>query len=246
MPLRIYFMSFLRNTSFPSPPARGRAPAEIRWYNAVMISSKELPKLKNRWQEISRVLKKLFPDARIALRSSNNWELLVAVELSAQCTDKKVNEVTERLFKKYRKLNDYVRANPWRFERDIRECGFYRAKTKNILAAAKVVKEKFGGKLPRTMMEMVTIPGIGRKSANVILGNAYGVVEGVAVDTHVKRLAGILGLSKEKTPEKIERDLMQIIPRKDWFRATYELIDYGRKYCPARKHRHDLCPLSKM
>jgi len=211
-----------------------------------MINAKDLPRLKKRWQKISRTLRKLFPKAHIMLVFSNNWELLVAVELSAQCTDKKVNEVTGTLFKKYRKLDDYVNADPREFEKDIHQCGFYRAKTKNILAAARVVKEKYKGKLPRTMAEMITIPGVGRKSANVILGNAYGVVEGIAVDTHVKRLAGVLGLSREKTPEKIEQDLIQIIPREDWFRATYEIIEYGRKYCVARPHRHDLCPLSKI
>jgi endonuclease-3 len=211
-----------------------------------MIPPKDLPRLKKRWQKIARVLGKLFPDAHIALNFSNHWELLVAVELSAQCTDKKVNEVTARLFKKYRTLDDYVDANKHEFEKDIRECGFYRNKTKNILAAAKVVKEKYKGELPRTMAEMVMIPGVGRKSANVILGNAYGVVEGIAVDTHVKRLARVLGLSKEKTPEKIERDLVQIIPQKDWFSATYKIIEYGRKYCVARPHRHELCPLSSI
>jgi endonuclease-3 len=211
-----------------------------------MISEKELPKLKKRWQKIARVLKRLDPDPKIALDFSNNWELLVAVQLSAQCTDKKVNQVTPALFKKYRKLGDYVKAKPREFEKDIHACGFYRAKTRNILAAANVVKEKFYGKLPRTMKEMITIPGVGRKSANVILGNAYGVVEGIAVDTHVKRLSHVLGLSKEKTPEKIEKDLMAIIPKKDWFAATYLIIDYGRAYCVARPHRHELCPLTKM
>ncbi len=210
-----------------------------------MIEKNNLPRLKRRAAKIFRVLKKLFPHAKIALHYGNNWELLVAVELSAQCTDKKVNQVTPALFKKYRKLDDYVRANPREFERDIHACGFYRAKTRNILAAAKFVKEKYHGKLPRTMAEMVAVPGVGRKSANVILGNAYGVVEGIAVDTHVKRLAGVLGLSHEKTPEKIERDLMAIIPRKQWFEATYLLIEYGRKYCVARPHRHAECPLTK-
>lgn len=211
-----------------------------------MISPRNLPRLKERWQKISRVLRKLFPDARIALTFSNNWELLVAVELSAQCTDKKVNEVTRVLFKKYRTLSDYVRANPREFEKDVRPCGFYRAKTKNILAAAVMVEKKYKGKLPKTMVAMVTIPGVGRKSANVILGNAYGVIEGIAVDTHVKRLSRVFGLSNEKTPEKIEQDLMRIIPKKDWFRATYEMIEYGRKYCVARPHRHELCPLTKI
>ena len=209
-----------------------------------MIAKRDLPRQKRRAAKILRKLKELIPGARIALKYGSNWELLVAVELSAQCTDKKVNEVTARLFRKYRKLDDYVRANPREFERDIRETGFYRAKARNILAAAKVVKERFKGKLPRTMDELLAIPGVGRKSANVILGNAYGVVEGIAVDTHVKRLAGVLGLSREKTPEKIERDLMAEIPRRDWFRATYLLIEYGRRYCPARPHRHSECPLA--
>lgn len=216
-----------------------------------MIREKDLPKMKSRWRRISRALSKLFPHAKIALHFSNPWELLVAVQLSAQCTDKKVNEVTPALFKKYRKLGDYVRAGSTargraQFEQMVRQCGFYRAKTKNILAAARAAQEKHHGKLPRTMAEMIKIPGLGRKSANVILGNAYGVVEGIAVDTHVMRLSRVLGLSNEKTPEKIERDLMAVIPRKDWFRATYMLIDYGRAYCVARPHKHENCPLTKV
>lgn len=220
-----------------------------------MNSAKDPPKLKKRVLKIIGCLQKLFPDAKIALKYSNPWELLVAVVLSAQCTDKKVNEVTEKLFQKYRKLEDYMRASRSEFEKDIRPTGFYRNKAKSILAAAKVIKEKFsarggpasgwGGRLPRTMAEMVTIPGVGRKSANVILGNAYGVVEGIAVDTHVIRLSRLLGLTNEKDPVKIERDLMQIVPKRDWFRFTYLLIGYGRKYCPARSHDHAKCPLSK-
>ena len=215
-------------------------------YTVFMISKFDLPQLKKRARVVYRTLKKIFPDPKIALTFSNHWELLVAVQLSAQCTDKKVNQVTPALFKKYRKLDDYVKADPREFEKDIHACGFYRAKTRNILAAAKVVRTKFKGRLPKTMAEMVTIPGVGRKSANVILGNAYGVVEGIAVDTHVKRLTHVLGLSKEKTPEKIERDLMAIVPRDRWFETTYLLIDYGRAYCVARPHRHELCPLTKI
>ena len=216
-----------------------------------MILEKDLPYHKKRAQRIYRALKKLFPHTTIALKFSNNWELLVAVQLSAQCTDKKVNEVTPALFKKYPKLEDYVKAGAsahgiHEFEKDIHQCGFYRAKTKNILAAAKVVKEKFHGKLPKTMAEMVTIPGVGRKSANVILGNAYGVVEGIAVDTHVMRLSRLLGLTTAKTPEKIEQDLMRIVPRKQWFEMTYLLIDYGRAYCVARPHDHARCPLTRV
>jgi endonuclease-3 len=201
---------------------------------------------KERVKKIIAELKKLFPNAGMILKHGNNWELLVAVELSAQCTDKKVNEVTEKLFKKYKTLGDYIRAKPHEFEKDIFQTGFYKNKAKNILAAAKIVKEKFGGKLPKTMAEMLTIPGVGRKTANVVLGNAYGIVEGIAVDTHVGRLARVLGLSKHTDPNKIERDLMKLVPKKDWFKFTYLLIEYGRNYCPARPHNHGECPLSGM
>ena len=216
-----------------------------------MSTEKELPRLRKRWQAISRKLTKLFPHAQIALTFGNPWELLVAVQLSAQCTDKKVNEVTPALFRKYRKLDDYLAAGKRargikEFENAVHACGFYRATTRNSLAAAKAIKEKYNGKLPKTMAEMVKVPGIGRKSANVILGNAYDVVEGIAIDTHMQRLSHVLGLSTEKTPEKIEQDLMKIIPRKDWFISTYRLIDYGRKYCPARPHKHELCPLTSV
>jgi endonuclease III len=196
-----------------------------------------------RTQHIFKTLRNLFPEAGMILKYSNPWELLVAVELSAQCTDVRVNIVTEKLFQKYRTLEDYMKADPREFEKDIFQTGFYKNKTKNILAAAKVVKEKFGGNPPKTMEEMLTIPGVGRKTANVVLGNAYGLAEGIAVDTHVMRLSQVLGLSKHKTPEKIEKDLMKHIPQKEWFHSTYLLIDYGRKYCTARPHDHAKCPL---
>lgn len=196
-----------------------------------------------RGRTMLRKLKRLFPKAGMMLTYGNNWELLVAVELSAQCTDKKVNEVTPSLFTRYPRLDDYIKADPREFEQLIYQTGFYRNKTKNILAAAKMIKQKFHGKIPKTMEEMLQIPGVARKTANVVLGNAHGVVEGIAVDTHVKRLARVLGLSDEHDPNKIEKDLMSIFPKKDWFRATYLLIEYGRKYCPARKHDHTKCPL---
>ena len=163
---------------------------------------------KKRAAKIVAVLKKLFPKAKIFLNYSNNWELLVAVVLSAQCTDKKVNEVTAKLFKKYKTPNDYVKADPKEFEKDIRPTGFFRNKAKNILGAAKMIKEKFGGKIPRIMAEILKIPGVARKTANVVLGNAYGIVEGIAVDTHVRRLSIKLGLTGETAPHKIEQDLM--------------------------------------
>jgi len=199
---------------------------------------------KTRTQNIVRILKKAYPNARIALKFSNPWELLVAVILSAQCTDKKVNEITERLFKKYRALEDYVAADPKEFERDIHAAGFYRAKTKSILTTAKLIKEKFGGQIPRTMPEILTLRGVARKTANVVLGNAYSVVDGIAVDTHVRRLAQRLGLTKNHDPVKIEKDLMAVIPKKDWFASTYLLIDHGRAICTARDPRCDLCPLA--
>lgn len=202
-------------------------------------------KQKARAREILARLKVLFPDAGMMLKYRNNWELLVAVELSAQCTDKKVNEVTEKLFKKYRTLDDYVHADPREFEKNIFQTGFYRNKTKNILAAAKMVQEKFGGKIPKTMEEILTIPGVARKTANVVLGNAYGVVEGIAVDTHVKRLARLWGLSLEEAPEKIEKDLMKLLPKEEWFDFTYKVIEYGRKYCTARVKDHSKCPLAQ-
>lgn len=208
-------------------------------------NSKLLGDRKKRARVIIAKLKKLFPRAGMALKYHNHWELLVAVELSAQCTDKKVNEVTAKLFKKYRTLDSYVRAKPREFQKDIRSTGFYRNKTKNILAAAKLIKEKCNGQLPRTMEEILKIPGVARKTANVVLGNAYGVVEGIAVDTHVRRLARRFGLTNHNNPVKIERDLMAIIPKKDWFKTTYLFIDYGRKYCRAKPHNHAKCPLDK-
>jgi endonuclease-3 len=210
-----------------------------------MQDKKEIKKIKEKALKIIKVLKRLFPTAKIALNYSNPWELLVAVVLSAQCTDKKVNEVTEKLFKKYKTLDDYIKANPREFEQDIKSTGFYKNKAKNILATARIINEKFNGRVPKTMEELLTLPGIGRKSANVILGNAYGIVEGIAVDTHVRRLAKKLGLTKNTDPDKIEKDLMQIIPKKYWFPFTYWLIEYGRKYCPARPHNHNNCPLKK-
>lgn len=181
----------------------------------------------------------------MALRCDTPWECLVAVQLSAQCTDKKVNEVTVALFNKYRTLNDYLRAKPREFERDIHSTGFYRNKTKNILAAAKVVDEVWRGELPRTIDDMVTIPGVGRKTANVVLGRVYGVVEGIAVDTHVRRLSRQLGFSRHSDPMRIERDLMTLFPKNDWYGLTYRLIEYGRNFAPARKRDHSDEPLAK-
>lgn len=200
---------------------------------------------RKRAQNINRVLKQLFPKAGMMLKFRTPWECMVAVQLSAQCTDKKVNEVTATLFKKYRTLDDYVHAKPRAFERDIFQTGFYRNKTKNILAAAKMLQAMWGGRPPRTMAEMLAIPGVARKTANVVLGNVYGVVEGIAVDTHVRRLSRQWGLTRHNDPVKIERDLMALLPKKEWFAWTYRVIDYGRTYSPATKKDHSDEPLAK-
>lgn len=191
---------------------------------------------------IMKILTRLFPEPECALYYKKPFELLVSVILSAQCTDKRVNEVTKALFIKYKTLDDYVGAKPTEFEKDIYSTGFYRAKTKNILAAAKAVQKDFNGKIPKTMREMITILGVGRKTANVVLGELYGTAEGIAVDTHVIRLTRLLGLTKHNDAVKIERDLMEIVPKKDWVRFSHLLILYGREYCTAHC-KHSNCPL---
>lgn len=211
-----------------------------------MIEKETFSQKKKRTAKIFSRFGKIYPNAGMILKFSNPWELLVSVILSAQCTDKKVNEVTPALFQKYPSLEDYVRADIKEFERMIHATGFYHAKAKHILTTAKLVKENFGGKIPKTMEEMLTLRGVARKTANVVLGNAYNVVEGIAVDTHVARLSQRLGLSESHDPKKIELDLMQLLPEKNWFRSTYLLIEHGRKICTAKDPRCDLCPLKKI
>lgn len=210
------------------------------------MESRKLQERRERAIKILSKLKQLFPNAKIVLNYGNNWELLLAVILSAQCTDKKVNEVTTKLFQKYPTLSDYLRAGLRQFEQDVKSTGFYHNKAKNILAAAKMIKEKFAGKIPKTMTEILQLPGVARKTANVVLGNAYGVVEGIAVDTHVRRLAQKFDLTDSSDPDKIEKDLMSVIPRRDWFKTTYLLIEYGRHICPAKKHDCRNHPLTKI
>ncbi len=201
---------------------------------------------KARLYALNRKLKQLFPGAHIALNYKTPWELLVAVELSAQCTDKMVNRITERLFKKYKTLDAYVRAKPETFAQDIRSAGYYRVKTKNILAAAKLLKERYRGKLPATMPELLRFPGVARKTANVVLGNAFGVVEGIAVDTHVLRFVRRYDLSDYRDPVRIEKDLMELLPKKEWFPFTYRVIEYGRTIAPARPYDTNKDPLLKL
>ncbi len=202
---------------------------------------------KKLFEKINKELKRIYPKAKIALNFSNPWELLVAVILSAQTTDKKVNEITEKLFKKYKTIDDYVKANLKEFENDIKGVNYYKNKAKFILENAKIIKEKFGGKVPKTMEELLQLKGVARKTANIVLSVAYNIYEGIAVDTHVKRLTRLLGLTKETKPEKIEKDLMAIIPKgPEWRDFPLRLIQYGREYCPARKHDHKNCPLTKI
>lgn len=200
-------------------------------------------KTQQRAQIVNNELKRLYPNTQTILKFSNNWELVVAVALSAQCTDKQVNKVTDKLFKKYPRLEDYLTANLEEFEQDIYATGFYKNKAKNVLAAAQVVYNNFNGEIPQTIKELMSIPGVGRKTANVVLGNAFGIIDGIAVDTHVKRISQKYKLTKNTSPEKIEKDLMKLLPKEDWFNFTNRVIDYGREYCPARNHNHEECPL---
>lgn len=200
--------------------------------------------IKKRALKIIKELDKLFPEARIALNFSNPWELYVAVVLSARNRDDVVNKVTENLFKKYKTLDDYVKANIKEFSKDISKLGLYKQKAKYILEAAKIIKNKYHYKLPDKMEELLKLPGVGRKTANIILWNAYGKKEGIAVDTHVRRLSRLFGLTNKSNPEQIEKDLMKIIPRKRWGDISYKFIEYGKKYCPARC-KHETCPLRK-
>ncbi len=210
------------------------------------MNKKNITELRKRVRAMNRTLKRLFPETATALRYRSPWQLLVATILSAQCTDKKVNEVTKTLFKKYRTLNDYVNASPEEFETDIKPTGFYRNKAKHILGAARAVKERYEGKVPRTMKELITLPGVARKTANVVQQNAFGAVEGIAVDTHVERFARKFGLTTRTDPKKIEQDLMKLLPRSEWFGFSHRLIDYGRAYCPARRHDCAAHPLTKL
>jgi endonuclease-3 len=197
---------------------------------------------KTKAAKITSELKKLFPNPKTPLTHSNPWELYVAVALSAQQTDVGVNKVTETLFKKYKKLDDYVQVPFEEFDQDIKSINFHKGKAKAILEAAKIVTEKYKGDMPQTMEELIALPFIGRKTANVILQEAFGKSEGVVVDTHVRRLSNLFDLSSQKDPVKIEKDLMEIIPQKDWREFGLGMIYYGRVYCKA-SCKHVDCPL---
>lgn len=189
---------------------------------------------KLRARELVRRLKREYPDARCSLNHTTPLELLVATILSAQCTDERVNLVTADLFRKYRRAEDYYGVAQAEFEQDIRSTGFYRNKAKAIQGACRLIAEVHGGRVPEDLDDLLALPGVARKTANVVLGNAFNITSGVVVDTHVARLSERLGLSAAKQPEKIERDLMELIPRKDWILFSHLLIYHGRKVCKAR------------
>ena len=198
---------------------------------------------KKKLLEIMKRLKKEYPEPKIALIYRNPFELLVATMLSAQTTDVHVNKVTEKLFKKYKSIKDYADVPLDTLKKDINSINFYNNKAKNIQASANLIIEKFNSKVPKTMEELISLPGVARKTANIILSNAYGINEGIAVDTHVKRLAYRLGLTNHEDPVKIEKDLMAITPKEEWSNISHLLIFHGRKICQAKKPRHMECAL---
>ncbi len=208
-------------------------------------NARKLPQ-KKRIQKLLERLDKAYPAAQCALTHGNPLQLLVATILSAQCTDERVNQVTRTLFQKYRSAEDFAYADPREMEKEIRPTGFFRAKTKSLIGAGKALVERFGSRVPRTMAELLELPGVARKTANVVLGTAYGIASGVVVDTHVTRLSHRLDLSKQEDPKKIEQDLMKIIPKKKWIVISHQLIWHGRLVCQARTPRCADCPVEDL
>jgi endonuclease-3 len=202
--------------------------------------------LKERTLEIIKLLKRAHPDAHCALNHSSAFELLIATILSAQCTDERVNIVTADLFRKYRRPEDYLKVPAVELQQDVRTTGFFRNKTKSIQGACKMLVEEFGSEVPRTMDELLRLPGVARKTANVVLGVAYGIAAGVVVDTHVSRLSQRLRLTKQKAAGKIEEDLMELVPRKDWIIFSHLLIFHGRRVCKARRPLCEDCVVEKL
>jgi len=201
---------------------------------------------KERTEQLIKLLKRAHPDAHCALNHSNAFELLIATILSAQCTDERVNIVTADLFRKYRKPEDYLKVPETELQQDIRTTGFFRNKTRSIQGACKMLVEEFDGKVPKTMEELLQLPGVARKTANVVLGVAYGVAAGIVVDTHVTRVARRLGLTKQADAVKIENDLIALVPKKDWIIFSHLLIFHGRRICKARRPLCEECPLEKL
>ena len=210
---------------------------KFRKYTKQWIIHESVLEKEKRARKILYHLKKKYPKAKLALNYKNHIQLLVAVILSAQCTDKKVNEVTDILFKKYKTPKDFANANQAIFEKEIRQTGFFRNKARNIISSAQIIDSKYNGKLPKRMEEILLLPGVARKTANIVLGNTYGIVEGIAVDTHVGRLAQRFGLTNSDNPRKIELNLMELFPKKEWLSITYKIIDHGRAVCTGKRKK---------
>lgn len=210
------------------------------------LEEQELERLQARAEKIIRLLEREHPNAEIALSYANPLELLVATILSAQCTDERVNIVTRTLFKKYQKTEDYAKASLRELEREIKSTGFYRNKARHIRATCQVLVEKYESRVPKTMEELLELPGVARKTANIVLQNAFGIVDGIAVDTHVRRLSARLGLTRNRDPNRIEHDLMRIVPRKSWMQFTDLLIFHGRRVCEAKKPKCSTCVLNTL
>ncbi|PYS83765.1 MAG: endonuclease III [Acidobacteria bacterium] len=202
--------------------------------------------LKERTEQIIKLLKRAHPDAHCALHHSSAFELLIATILSAQCTDERVNIVTADLFRKYRRPEDYLKVPAVELQQDVRTTGFFRNKTKSIQGACKMLVEEFGGEVPKAMDELLKLPGVARKTANVVLGVAYGIAAGVVVDTHVSRLSQRLRLTNQKDAGKIEADLMELVPRKDWIIFSHLLIFHGRRVCKARRPLCEDCVVERL
>ena len=229
--------------------SRKRAGTKARPIGKKTASGSKGAKAGTEPQRVAAILEKLdeaYPAAICELKHENAFQLLISTILSAQCTDVRVNQVTETLYKKYETPEAFAYANPSELEQDIRPTGFFRNKTKSIMGASKAIVEKFGGQVPRTMEEMLTLPGAARKTANVVLGTAFGIASGIVVDTHVIRISNRLDLTRNEDPKKIEQDLTQIIPREKWIQFSHQIIWHGRRVCYARKPNCAECNLERI
>ena len=234
---------------------KNKAPAQKKYRSKAKVRPKAGSACSGRTPDatnprrVAAILAKLdeaYPQATCELKHANPFQLVISTILSAQCTDVRVNQVTEMLYKKYRDAKAFAYADPAELEQEIRPTGFFRNKTKSVMGASKAIVEKFGGEVPRTMDEMLTLPGVARKTANVVLGTAYGIASGVVVDTHVRRLANRLELTKSQEPKKIEQELMKILPQDKWIQFSHQLIWHGRRVCFARKPRCIECNLEAL
>jgi endonuclease III len=222
------------------------------WLNHVIYKGKTMRNNPKNHRKILQILKKVYPDAECALVHESPLQLLLATILSAQCTDQRVNEVTKTLFKKYRTAKEFARAGQIEVEKIIHSTGFFRQKAYSIRETCRILEEKFGGEVPKSMEELTALPGVGRKTANVVMGNAFGIASGVVVDTHVRRLSNRLGLTRQDDPVKIEQDLIQVVPKEDWIWISHALISHGRAICKAvtplcaKCPLNDVCPASRV